>query len=99
MACPHTSYAPIFLHMTPYIVSVPSKRVVIAYAEWKKLDEAPETTIMADGWTLPSLHFSHLYEAQSASLDLAMVSGSVQPFQAHDVLITEFHGDTEDFSR
>lgn len=84
--------------MTPYIVSVPSKSVVVAYAEWKKLAEEPEATIMADGWTLPSLRFIHLYEAHSASLDLAMISGSVQPFQSPDVLITEFHGDVEDYS-
>lgn len=84
--------------MTPYIVSVPSKSVVLAYAEWKKLAEEPETTIMADGWTLPSLRFSHLYEAHAASLDLAMVSGSVRPFHSPDVLITEFHGDPEEYS-
>lgn len=78
--------------MTPYIVSSPAKDVVLAYARWRQLSEEPVATIMNDGWTLPSLHFEHLYEAHAASLDLAMISGSVNPFQPHDVLITEFRG-------
>lgn len=44
---------------------------------------------MADGWTLPTLCFTRLYEAQAACQDLAMISGSVKPFKPHRVLITE----------
>jgi len=79
--------------MKPYIVSAPARRVVDAYAEWKKLQDASERTIMNDGWTLPSLKFRHLYEARAAALDLAMVSGSVKPLQPHEILITEFRSD------
>lgn len=96
MRCPFNTI-PLFL-MTSFIVSVPSQSVALAYAKWKKLDEQPEATIMADGWTLPSLRFPRLYEAQAASLDIAMISGSVNPFQPHDVLVTEFHGNPEAFS-
>lgn len=78
--------------MTPYIVSSPSRSVVLAYARWKNIDEVPVENLMCDGWTLPSLHFKHLYEAHAASLDLAMVSGSVNPLQPHEVLVTEFRG-------
>jgi len=84
--------------MTSFIVSVPTKSVVLAYAKWKELDEQPEPTIMADGWTLPSLRFSHLYEAHAASLDIAMISGSVRPFKPHEILITEFFGNPEIYS-
>lgn len=76
--------------MLSYTVSVPSQRVVAAYAQWKSLAEKPERTVMRDGWTLPSLRFTRLYEAQAACNDLAMVSGSVKPFKPHGVLITEF---------
>lgn len=76
--------------MTCYTVSVPSKRVVSAYAKWKGLSEKPERTVMWDGWTLRSLQFERLYEAQAACQDLAMVSGSVRPFKSHGALITEY---------
>lgn len=85
--------------MHVYTVSAPSKRVVAAYAEWKSLAEKPERTIMQDGWTLPSLRFARLFEAQVACYDLAMVSGSVKPFKPHDVLITEFFGDPDKLPR
>jgi hypothetical protein len=75
--------------MKTYIVSVPSQRVAEAYADWKLLAEECERTIMDDGWTLPSLRFHHLYKANAAALDLAMVSGSIAPLQPHEVLITE----------
>jgi hypothetical protein len=78
--------------MHPYSVSAPALEVIAAYAKWKELNEVPLPTMMADGWTLPSLRFAHLYEAHAAALDLAMVSGSVHPYRPHDVLITEFHG-------
>jgi len=81
--------------MKPYIVSAPNRRVVEAYADWKNLPEDAERTIMNDGWTLPSLKFAHLYEAHAAALDLAMVSGSIEPLQPHEILITEFHPDPE----
>jgi len=81
--------------MNCYVVSAPSKRVVIAYAKWKSLPEKPVRTVMRDGWTLPSLRFTRLYEAQVACYDLAMVSGSVKPFKPHDVLITEFFSEIE----
>ena len=45
---------------------------------------------MWDGWTLRSLQFARLYEAQAACQDLAMVSGSVRPFKSHGALITEY---------
>ena len=77
--------------MKNYIVSTSTKSVVDAYAQWKGLQEEVRPTVMADGWTLPSLKFVHLYEAHAAALDLAMVSGSVKPFLPHEVLITEFH--------
>jgi len=80
--------------MKPYIVSAPTKRVVDTYANWKNLGEESVRTIMNDGWTLPSLRFSHLYETRSAALDLAMVSGSVKPLQPHRILITEYHHDS-----
>jgi hypothetical protein len=83
--------------MTPYIVSSPYKNVAISYARWRGVDELPERTVMHDGWTLPSLKFEHLYQAQAAAVDLAMVSGSERPFVTHGILITEFHGDTKDF--
>ena len=72
-----------------YIVAAPSKLVVAAYAKWKQTLGDPERTIMDDGWTLSSLKFAHLYEAQAAALDLAMVSGSVNPLQPHEIIITE----------
>lgn len=50
---------------------------------------------MLDGWSLPSLRFTVLYQAQAACVDLAMVSGSVAPFKPHNVLITEFFDDPE----
>ena len=78
--------------MAPYTVSAPSRRAVVAYAEWKGLIEKPERTFMRDGWTLPSLRFKRLYEAHAACSDLAMVCGSLQPFKAHGVLITEYRG-------
>lgn len=76
--------------MKNYVVSAPAAQVLTAYSEWKKLGEACRRTVMDDGWTLPSLQFAHLYEAHAAALDLAMVSGSVLPFQPHEVVITEF---------
>lgn len=82
--------------MKKYIVSAPTLQVVAAYAEWKKLDEDGERTIMDDGWTLPSLKFAHIYEAHAAALDLAMVSGSVAPLQPHEIVITEFLADPEE---
>lgn len=75
--------------MPYFTVSAPSKRVVAEYAKWKDIAEQPEQTVMADGWTLPSLCFTRLYEAQAACHDLAMISGSVKPFKPHQVLITE----------
>jgi hypothetical protein len=75
--------------MKTYIVAVPSRRVAEAYGQWKQLDEECARTIMDDGWTLPSLKFHHLYQANAAALDLAMVSGSIAPLQPHEVLITE----------
>ena len=79
--------------MKNYIVSTSTKSVVDAYAQWKGLQEEVRPTVMADGWTLPSLKFIHLYEAhaQSAALDLAMISGAVKPLFPHKALITEFH--------
>ena len=76
--------------MNPYSVSAPTKLVVDTYAAWKNFSEESVRNIMNDGWTLPSLSFSRLYEARSAALDLAMVSGSVNPFQPHNILITEY---------
>lgn len=84
--------------MHPYIVSTPHLDVATAYARWKDLRELPERTVMDDGWTLPSLQFAHLYQAQASSLDLAMVSGSIRPYQPAEILITEFRGDTKDLS-
>ncbi len=81
--------------MKPYFVSAPSREVIDAYARWKGLDEHAERNLLNDGWTLPALHFRHLYEAQQASLDIAMVSGSVLPFQPHEVTISEFVGTTD----
>lgn len=78
--------------MAPYTVSTPHKRVIVAYAEWKGLAEKPLRTLMRDGWTLPSLGFKRLYEAHAACNDLAMISGSLQPYKAHGVLITEYRG-------
>lgn len=78
-----------------YTVSAPTKRVVVAYAKWKGLAEKPVRTFMLDGWSLPSLRFTVLYQAQAACVDLAMVSGSVAPFKPHNVLITEFFDDPE----
>ena len=78
--------------MAPYTVSIPLRRAVVAYAEWKGLAEKPERTLMGDGWTLPSLRFRRLYEAHAACNDLAMLSGSLQPFKPHGVLITEYRG-------
>lgn len=75
--------------MKIYIVSAPTQSVVEAYSRWKKIQEDCERTVMDDGWTLPSLKFNHLYEADAAALDLAMVSGSVAPLQPHEILITE----------
>lgn len=77
-----------------YIVSVPTQSVVETYCRWKSLDEACERTVMDDGWTVPALKFSHLYAAQAAALDLAMVSGSVMPLQAPEILITEIDDDS-----
>lgn len=79
--------------MKKYIVSAPTARVISAYAEWRKLGEDSQRTVMDDGWTLPSLKFAHLYEAHAAALDLAMVSGSLQPMQPHEIVITEFLAD------
>jgi len=81
--------------MKPYIVSAPTKHIVDAYAKWMNIAEASEHTVMNDGWTLPSLRFSHLYEAHAAALDLAMVSGSVNPMRDHKILISEFISDQE----
>lgn len=83
--------------MTRYIVSAPAAEIVAAYADWKQLPETPEATLMRDGWTLPALRFRHLYEAQAASLELAMISGSLHPFQPPDILVSEFSGKFEDF--
>lgn len=79
--------------MKTYIVSVPTRRVVEAYGEWKQLRQPCQRTLMDDGWTLPALNFSHLYEARAAALDLAMVSGSVLPLRPHEILLTEIDGD------
>lgn len=81
--------------MICFTVSVPSKRVISEYAKWKNLKQKPEKTVMHDGWTLPALRFSRLYEAQAACTDLAMISGSVKPFKHHNVLITEFFDSPE----
>lgn len=85
--------------MKKYYVSAPTQGVVSAYAEWKKLSEECQRTIMDDGWTLPSLKFAHLYEAHAAALDLAMVSGSLNPLQPHEIVITEFLADPEGGAR
>lgn len=82
--------------MKKYIVSAPTQQVVAVYAEWKKLDEECQRTLLDDGWTLPSLKFAHLYEAHAAALDLAMVSGSTNPMQPHEIVITEFLADPEE---
>lgn len=82
--------------MIKYIVSAPTQWVVAAYAEWKKLDEECQRTIMDDGWTLPALKFAHLYEAHAAALDLAMISGSLLPLQPHEIVISEFLADPKD---
>lgn len=81
--------------MKPYFVCAPSREVIDAYARWKGLDEHAEHNLLHDGWTLPALAFHHLYEAQQASLDVAMVSGSVFPFQTHAVIINEFVGSSD----
>ncbi len=78
--------------MAPYIVSAAQRNTLAAYAQWKGVDEKPERTLMYDGWTLPCLRFKRLYEAHAACADLAMVSGSVRPFEPHGVLITEYRG-------
>lgn len=85
--------------MIIYTVSAPTKRVVAAYAKWKGLPEDAERTVMRDGWTLPSLKFERLYEAQAACQDLAMISGSVNPFKPHELLITEFPEDPDKLPR
>lgn len=85
--------------MNQYAVSSPSEAVVAAYARWKDVAETPERTLLHDGWTLPSLRFTHLYEAQAASLDLAMVSGSLQPLQPHEVLISEYASALDELCR
>ena len=85
--------------MTCYCVSAPSKRVVSAYADWQGVGEKPERTVMWDGWTLRSLQFARLYEAQAACQDLAMISGSVRPFKPHGVLITEYFGAAKKLTR
>jgi len=79
-----------------FSVSSAVYEVVQTYAQWKQLDEAPQQTLMNDGWTLPSLHFKYLYEAHAASLDLAMVSGSLRPLTPHQVLVTEYCGDMDE---
>lgn len=81
--------------MNPYVVAAPAKRVVDAYAKWMNLAEVSVPTVMNDGWTLPSLRFSHLYEAHAAALDLAMVSGSINPMRDHEILISECFSDRE----